>query len=562
MVQNPQEPTVFAAIPGGLNRAADPHDVPFGQFIRLRNTLTVADQGYMRTRDGLVAVTDRLFNYQFPILDTRLPWIVPFSPPTGPTEGELTLAAFPNRNLEASAGSPLSITFIVAGGADLGITTFEWDFTFDGVTFNIDSSGSSTSQINIYNARGLYLIRVRGTGSDTRVYTAEVTLDIGDVDNPDVAIPIIPDIPPEEPPADPIDQVLPTVAVSVNPTTIGVDESAEISWSTTDADTVTFFFPDGTSESVAASGTKVFSPTSTGSKLFVVDAFNSAGFASGNATLTVNAAPTAPVAGYLRFTNATQLRKHLESFDLAVEAREKDSDLLASFPGAVLPLLRVLTFNESVSASFDLTAAFNTAKTIATFSGNVLALPSGVNVATGQIQSYVPNVGLDAAIADVTVYRQGADFKVEVVDINGAAFPSDRIETTLVGDFVEAQFFLKITALEPGTSTTKTDFALDGLVTGQGFGTAGFPDDPFFVIIFFSPEVPFDTPNQRSVAAEIIDGQFHFVIPANAWQAGSGADKGIVMVRVDAQFDKREGNITNAHFAEMEFFCRERLSTE
>lgn len=565
MVQNPEEPTVFTATPGGLNRGVDVHDVPFGQFARARNILTVADQAYMRTRDGLVAVTDRLFTYQFPILDTVLPWIVPFNPIPDSTEGELRLAAFPNRDLEASSGSPLSITFVVAGGGDLGITTFEWDFSFDGVTRNVEASGTSTSQVKVFTTSGRFRVIVSGTGSDTREYTAEVTLDIDDADNPDLPIPPIPDVPPDEPPPDPIETVLPEIFITVRPTTIGLGDSAEVTWFAMDSDSVTFYFPDGSTEEVGPSGTKVVTPTAVGTEVFTVDAFNSAGFTSDSATLTIQAASPVPEAGYLIFPDIDRripgrLKvSHLTPFNLNVESREKISETLASFPGGVAPILVSLDFDKLVSASFDSTPTLNAAKTIATFSGNVLALPSGTNLASGAIQSYVVDANLERAIADVTLYRQTADFKVEVVDISGTAFPSDRIETILSGDFVEAEFYLKISALDPGTSNVKTDFALDGLVSDAQF--EGFPDDPSIQIFFLSFKIdPYDPTVEQGVNLEFIDGEAFHVIPAGVWQKGT--DKGIVMLKVEASFFKKEGNITDAHFVGVEFSCRERLSSE
>lgn len=165
----------------GLNRGADPQDIPPNKFLDGQNVICSPIMGQARTRDGYSPVVDSLFASPFKIMPGARGKL--YTPPNinggnggsvDGTEYALNIGAAPNTGLYIDdTHATQRVTFYVYGGTELGITTYSWDFG-DGA----NTSGSSTSVYHDYGAPGAFTTTVSGVGTDGKTYSASCSITI------------------------------------------------------------------------------------------------------------------------------------------------------------------------------------------------------------------------------------------------------------------------------------------------------------------------------------------------------------------------------------------------
>ena len=562
MTRNQEEPTIRTADFGGINRDVDPHDVPFGMWTRLKNTITDVRKRTMRTRDGLIAVSDRLFNDPFAILGGaaggRTLTIPEFPPPPAFGDYALKLVASPNKNLNAGD----TVTFVVyPSGLDSGVTisTYNWDFTYDGESRNTDSSGAATSQNNQYNSAGTYTCYVWGTGSDTVEYGAKCTIVVraaGEV-GPEPSDP--PDPPPELPDEDDDETDVLTPFITLSPETQTVETStvAELTYNAQNADNVYFYGLDGTEveQSNLISGLLTVTPSAAGTYTVSVLATNANGTANAAAQITATDTPDALLSGWLQIDD--QVVESGVQTDIIVYSREDGTENAAPFPSGSDQIAMVIdTPNATTDNLSTISPSLNVAETESTFEDAVFTL-SGVNVIdTITVKAYVPDRDdITPAIGTFIIYDPTADVEVVIEDETGTDLT--RCESILSGEFCYCTFYLKLTVKDPVLTTTITDYNKDVLVSWVAGD--GYPDNPLVSITTASPTNPYSSSDTIAITETIVTDTTYKVIPAEIWQLGS--QNGICTVKVTVQFDATQ-DYTTAKWQDMTFSARERTASE
>ena len=282
-----------------MDRGTDIRDLLVAVMRLSRNLLTSSQLGKAITRDGFTPVSDRLYPEKFLILGgagggrTVVPPV--FRPPPPSSNMSLKLVAVPNTGLFANGANPQTVTFIVYPALDTGVTiaTYNWDFSYDGVSRNTDSSGSATSQDNEYTSAGTYKIQVWGTGSDGKEYSATVQITVNVFGSTAPAPEPLPE-PPVEEEVDEIDEKLPpTIILTASPETITSGDTSKLTYTAQRADTL-FLYKSSDPEfeqqlSVSGGqttqGTIEVEPTAT--TTYSIIATNDYGFPAGYATVTV-----------------------------------------------------------------------------------------------------------------------------------------------------------------------------------------------------------------------------------------------------------------------------------
>jgi len=257
MTINSEEIELTTARFGGVDRSTDPADLPLGVFSEAYNLQTFAEDNYIRTRDGYVQLSGRLFSEATPLLGgvlggkglVSVPYVNPDSIDDLDDDGNyaLRLTATPVESV-----APETVSFTVYGATELGISTLNWDFSFND-TRNTDESGSSSTVTHLYSNEGTYDVQVWGTGSDGLEYSSTLTVSVTTGDPP---------------------EALPTASITVNGKSSNFTMepgTARIRWATTNSHTT---YLDGSE--VAKSGSRTAS-LAEGTYIYTVMAFDSQG---------------------------------------------------------------------------------------------------------------------------------------------------------------------------------------------------------------------------------------------------------------------------------------------
>jgi len=574
MVEKTDEPTILAADFGGMNRDTDIHDLPFGKFRVSRNSLTSGanNKKSVRHRDGLMPVTfggvERIFDAPFAIIPGApggQSQSMITKPETEPPYGDyaLQLVATPNDDLHASAANPIDVTFTVYGGAALGISSYSWDFSYDGVTPNADDSGASTSAVNQYTAEGTYRVRVWGTGGDSKEYNSTLKLTILPYGEGAPAPSDPPDAPIEEPPDEPIETPPPTVTLLPEAQTITSGDTANLTYNATDAVTVYFYDEDGVETELdnAVGGHVPVTPTTTST--YSILAINGTGTATAYATITVDMVDVVP--GYMKV--APQLPKvdydsmeyfgaiDTEAFDIVVTCYEKDTGKQAAFPAGYDPILIQNEADPADVVFATVSPTMSGDRLTATFEDVTLTLGA---TATGLVDVKARVVDVYPEIEDkvsdkILAYAPTVELVVNTVDVNAGAL--SEIETIYNSDTdqVTATFYLEIEAQPVGGGATVTTW--NGNVKLSDVISDAFAEvNPAVVFADVTGEDTYA--DETGTPITIGDDK---IIPGSVFLAG---DAGYVTVRVTVTFPGFSGaaNYAKAKYVAIDFAATEVVS--
>lgn len=608
MTRNAEEPRILAATFGGLDQATDAFDLPFGKFTWLRNFRTFGRERYMRTRDGYRPVSTRLFSKPFRI-PTHWPdnsfWLKfgrdGAGSGGGDTEdGELTIVANPNHDLHASGSNHVNVTFTAYIRGSFTISTYSWDFDYDGITASADASGAASSQTKHYENPGTYVVRVSGTGSDSKDYYATTTIVIAPYD--DVT-------------------ALPTIDAWTSDPYIKQGDSATIEYRTTNTSTVTC----DDMQLPQINGSKVVSPTTTTTYRFVAtstggtaEAFVTVevepkkddgggggtptnavkinayadpatiavgttanliyqtqnalavtldGVALGSVSGSVGVQPdetttyvfVATGEGGTTATKSVQVRvtavppvglagflemdpdevQHNTAFDIAVGCYERGTGAAKEFPQA--PVIDdISSVPPGVTFTPDASPTANDGSTVYTFEDCTLELPSGINQATVTLRSWCANYNpaITPAENTFTVIRPTVDFVLTCRTIAEADAPY--VEVTTDGSSCTATVYLKIEAQSGGVTATTFNKDVKILPTY----VLGWPTSATWT---FTNYCALD--NYSDINAIAMTGD---VVPAAAFTDG---DAGICTVKCVLTIPVAAYN--NSHFVDFSFDCIE-----
>lgn len=571
MTINKQEPTILAATFHGLNRGTDPRDLPFGQFVVCRNLLTDSRNGTMETRPGYMPVTDRLFETPFAILPgaaggrtLTIPEIRE-TPPFG--DFALKLVATPNRDVHEGD----TVTFAVYGGADLGIATYSWDFSYNG-TPNADTTGASTSVTHEYSAAGSYTVLVWGTGSDSKVYRSSLLLTVleeGETDTPPAAVP---SPPPELGGGNELDdEEPPEITVTPATVTIAAGGSVQIQYKTKRAQTVYMVSPDATKTELAnVEGHVTVTPAASGTYVFIAEN-SELETAQDNCEVTVGT-PEVPVPEYLVIECALPtvdvdgvIRRYVgsaEEFDLTVTCYGRDeNDQIVQVPFPAAPTLTA--FDKAPASTTDNidSVEATVADNVYTFADLTMTLAESIASGTVKLRATVADTALKSQrsillyvrVPEVVINVDVVDeFGNDIVTVDGPYTPpTEGGDGSLAYDFC-----LLLSAKDPDTGGAMTDYAGDVLLWCEN--TGGWPTDPTYMATPAASTSPFDDATaDEKMELETLDvgGMRYFVVPGSLFANG---DAGFVTVWVTAYIRATE-DYALEHFCDLEFKARERL---
>jgi len=545
---------------GGQDRGTDIRDLPLGVFRLCRNLLTSSQLGKAITRDGYLALSERLYPEPFAILPGaaggRTVTIPEFKDPLPSSDMSLKLVAVPNTGLFANAGNPQTVTFIVYPALESGVTiaTYNWDFSYDGVSRNTDSSGSATSQDNEYTAAGTYKIQVWGTGSDGKEYNATVQITINVFDSTAPAPEPLPDPPIEESggdgEGDGIDDKLPpTIELTANPSTIASGDTSQLSYTAQRADTLYLYKSTDTdfeqslpvSSGQTTQGTIEVDPTAT--TVYSITAENPYGFPTGYATVTVGT-PEDPIPGWLLIVPnlpttevdsvTYYLVDELTNFTVAVHCLEDGTSNAAAFPVGYDPVLSISDLIPLGTSLNVISPTFNAERTIATFALQQLDLDSGVTSGIVKLTASLPDVTPSVSADSVNVWAiaPSATLTTDCVDVDGIGISEAETElfgTPDSGGYVTQTIYLKIEA-DPNTFENNVQITWDYV--------SGWPTDAAEITVEFQGASGFEAYSDATNTTLITAG----LIPGALFLAN---DAGFVSVAVTVEFPATQGYHTS-----------------
>jgi len=542
-VINTSEPDILIADFRGLNQGDDELDVHFGQWVGAVNSFTNSLEGELRTRNGFMRVSQDIYSDLFAILpgaaggrvgDGGTPLELPHNElPPDYQNFALKLVAVPTEGF-ANAGNPLTVTFLTYGGTGLGISTYNWDYSYNGGTPTTDASGSATSTTHDYTAAGTYICRVWGTGSDSIVYHAEVSIlvhDWGGLGNPVQQVP-----PPPKPPAPPKNPpgggggpggagggnpprggggatLRLKLEAEANPKTINSGDNSQIQWRSQGATAV---FVDGVNQNNLI-GFKVVAPTST--TIYQVTAINAAGkMVNVPVTVTVDD----DIGDPWIFLPDSTTGAHNTAFEIIVYSYKNGGNVPVAF--SANPVL-LAADNPDVTSTTITGPVMNGASTEATFTVTVVLKDTDVD-ATVDLTAKIPDTNI---MDDGVAVIRGSIPTLTVLVVDDAGNTLSSSDALISSETAMSGPYLKISGA--GVENDVTVF--DAATGGDYDGTITFD------YAFVSWSDPFDAEN-----AVVMDSP---VIPANVFLMGGGT----VTVSLIVSFDN--DTTTDPHYATVQF---------
>ena len=549
-----------------MDRGTDIRDLPWGVFRICRNLTTLSRSGKAITRDGYVALSDRLYEKPFAILPGaaggRTVVVPEFKDPLPSSDMSLKLVAVPNTGLFANAENPQSVTFIAYPNLQSGVTisTYNWDFSYNNVARVTDATGSATTQDHEYSSSGTYKIQVWGTGSDSVEYNATVQITINVYgENPDEPEDL-PEPPIEEEDGNDVDNKLPpTIELTAVPTEITTGDTAKLNYIAKRADTLYLYkSTDDTFEQelTVSGGTTtqgMIEVTPTETTVYSIIATNAYGFPTGYATVTV-ATPEA-VPGYLIIDpdlNKTiiggvthYLTEEETNFTVYVYCIEEETTNAIAFPTGKDPVLYVSDLDPLGTTLNVISPSFNDERTLATFSLQQLALADSVTEGTVTLTAALPDVTPAVTSASVKVYAYAptATLTTTCVDIDGDSLTES--ETLLsgtagFGGYVYGTIYLKIEASE-------TDFSNDVQLTASY--SAGNPLTREEFNVSYIGASGFEVYGDATTTSGVVSG----VVPGSLFAID---DAGFASVEVFVSFPATQ-DYTTAKYLTVEFDATE-----
>jgi len=583
MTRNAEEPAMMVKEFGGIDRTSDIFDVPLGKWSEAWNTLTDGD--VCRTRDGYRPITTRMFSK---------PFLIPPSWPDNQfwtrygrdgnldggggesTDGELTIVASPSHDIRLTAGPTVTVTFIAYMRGTATFSTYNWDFSYDGVTANADTSGAASSVTHAYTAEGTYTVRVWATGSDSKAYFATVTIQVLPLINTssgNCTIEAWTDSPyiEEGSSADIQYRTVNATTVKINgrsmvvvnggytvtPTVTTTYELVASNGTGTDATTYVTVevepkddggtddgggtailprisaYPEpaqittGGSSIIAWSSTNADTVTLDGASVrvsgvtevsptatttYTFVATNTNGSTPASVEVKVGTEPT-PTPGWLSLEDDAV--EHNTNFDIVVSCYASGGTDAAVFPAA--PKLQlIVTTPAGTTFTTDASPTANTDSTAYTFEDVQFDLPTGVDSAVCKLKAIVEGTQLVSREAEFTVVRKSADFLIECCNAAGTGITS--IEVTTDGNTATATFYVRITARTVGTTNTLTTFDKDVMIDET---VTGWPASPQIVYSQWCNQSNFADGTGVDIAGGDIPGE-----------AFLGGDAGICTVKV------------------------------
>jgi hypothetical protein len=396
--------------------------------------------------------------------------------------------------LKANVANPLTMTFSVYGGGDAGggISTYNWDVNYDGVSRDVDYSGSSTSVTHDYDTPGTYKVQVWGTGTgDGLEYSATAQFTIYDLDEGAPPPPDLPEPPPEEPIEDPDDPVTPYVDIldAYDDQTIELGQSADIHYEARNV-TILKMYDETSGGSVDLSDTLVghLTVTPTVTTQYRLVGIDAAGLSAQDFGLVTIGALTP---GYMQITMDKPQKQYNNSTVYTVPDTENvmiyvtlfgaDTNQQVAFPTGFDPVLtQAAALPDDLTPTLDVTPTFDPERLTATFATNSFALGVGVIESLSTIKSILNNMvqPVTDALSNLLVYDKTVDLVVTIVDEDGVDLTE--IESTITGDpddataIATATVYLKIEAQVVGGGATVTTFANDITLLktiGSGYAT-------------------------------------------------------------------------------------------
>jgi len=546
---HPNQPSL-----GGMDRGTDIRDLPWGIFRLCRNVETLSREGKAITRNGFVALSDRIYDEPFVIIGgagggrTVVPPI--YIPPPPSSDMSLKLVAVPNTGLFANAENPQTVTFIVYPSLDSGVTiaSYSWDFSYDGVTRSADSTGSATTQDNEYTAAGTYKIQVWGTGTDSKEYNATVQITITAFGSTAPQPEDLPEPPVEEEDKDIDEKLPPTIELTANPATITSGDTAKLTYIAARADTLTFYksTDDTFEQTLTVSGNTIdqgtIEVTPTETTVYRIIARNAYGFPTGTVAVTVGT-PDAAVPGYLIISPVLTKTtvdgeiyynvSELTNFTVYVYCIEKDTTTVIAFPDDYDPLLSITDLNPLGTTLNVISPTFNVGRTLATFALQQLDLAETVESGLVKLKASLPNItpSVNADSVNVWVIAPSATLTTTCVDVDGT--DSTQVETDLygtpdAGGFMNQMIYLKISA---SVATFDSDVQLTWDYD------SGEPIDTEKITVKFTNATGFDAYSDATTSTLIDAG----LVPGELFLEG---DAGYVSVAVSVKFPATQGYTT------------------